>query len=239
MDFLHDYYTKSINIWVGGVLTPATIRWYRAPAGAKYFPLPHSYFSRVWDNNYEGYVAEPGETTRHGRTWDPGRNPGYQGQCYRGDPAWFATGQLPPLNSIQPSACLCQIPPAMGAGGLVLGGSASATNCQLSGRLNTVYIDYLDGSGPVVCFLTTTGAGQPVWVRRTPSFVPQPAVLIRTFAPQVVCITGGKCFLSGQPPFPITFQATGVLLTLYDFNFGKWDFYGDGTFIGTAYTRAP
>jgi hypothetical protein len=128
-DYLHSFYSMPVNLWVGGVLHPTTIRWYRAPAGAKLFPYPNAFYAKsVWDNHDE-IDGEPGELGEP-RTWDPGRNVGYQGQCFLGDPSWFKTGQLPAYVLTQappPSPCLCQIPPAIAAGGLVLGGAAAAS----------------------------------------------------------------------------------------------------------------
>lgn len=123
-DYLHSFYRMPVNLVIGGVPTVATLRWFKAPAGAKRLPFPSAIFSHVWDNNPGESV--PGEIGEVGspRTWDPGNNVGYQGQCYRGDPAWFATGNLPPLASIAPSPCLCVIPPAVGSGTLVMGGAA-------------------------------------------------------------------------------------------------------------------
>lgn len=123
-DYLHSFYTMPINIVIGGVPTRTTIRWFKAPAGAKFLPATWAIFSHVWDNDPgESVAGEIGEVGAP-RVWDPGRNPGYQGQCFRGDSSWFQTGQLPPLNTIRPSACLCQIPSGIGQGGLVLGGAA-------------------------------------------------------------------------------------------------------------------
>lgn len=132
-DYLHSFYRMPMNIVIGGVPTVVTLRWYKAPAGAKPLPFPSFVFSHVWDNNPgESLAGELGEVG-YPRTWDAGTNPGYQGQCYRGNPQWFQTGLLPPLASIAPSPCLCQIPPAQAAGGLVLGGAASATVGSLCG----------------------------------------------------------------------------------------------------------
>jgi len=118
---------------IGGVPTNVTLRWYKAPAGAKFLPFPSAIFSHVWDNTNEADQDLVGEVG-YPRTWDPGDNHGYQGQCYLGDPQWFQTGVLPPLASIAPpSGCLCQIPPEVGTGGLILGGSASLCSLAPSG----------------------------------------------------------------------------------------------------------
>lgn len=149
VDYLHDYYTMPINIVIGGVPTQTTIRWFKAPKGAKYLPFPSAIFSHVWDN--DPGESMPGEIGEVGspRVWDPGRNPGYQGQCYRGDPSWFQTGQLPPLNTIQPSPCLCQIPPAIADGGLLLGGAANV--------LTTLSCPQCPRGAPTRWKLTATG----------------------------------------------------------------------------------
>lgn len=120
---LHSFYRMPAILYVAGVPTRVTLRWYKAPAGAKQLPFPSTIFSHVWDNNPG--ESQPGEIGEVGypRTWDPGDNHGYQGQCYRGDPAWFQTGQLPALP-LPASPCGCQIPPAQAAGGFVLAGSA-------------------------------------------------------------------------------------------------------------------
>lgn len=122
-DILHSFYTMPVNLIIGGVPTVAHVRWYKAPAGAKFLPFPSAIFSHVWDNNPGESV--PGEIGEVGfpRTWDPGRNTGYQGQCFRGQQSWFQTGQLPALP-LPSSPCNCQIPPAAASGGLVLTGSA-------------------------------------------------------------------------------------------------------------------
>ncbi len=127
VDYLHSFYTKSVRIFVGGVPQTIPIRWFRAPAGAKALPIPNTFFSHVWDDHGEAIDGEAGELP-YGRKHDPGRNVGYQGQCYRGDPAWFATGQFPagfPVG-VAPGPCLCQIAPAQAAGGIVLAGAATA-----------------------------------------------------------------------------------------------------------------
>lgn len=122
---LHSFYTMPINIVIGGVPTQTTVRWYKAPAGAKYLGIPTAIFSHVWDNNPGESV--PGEIGELGspRTWDPGRNPGYQGQCFRGDPTWFATGLIPALSTVPPSPCNCRVAPAVGSGGVLLSGAAT------------------------------------------------------------------------------------------------------------------
>lgn len=124
VDYLSSFYEMPCLVSIAGQVVQTTIRWYRAPVGAKPLPFPTTFFSHINDNNPGESI--PGELGEVGfpRTWDAGRNPGYQGQCYRGDPAWFATGQLPTVSSIPTSACLCQIPPAVGNGGVVLGGTA-------------------------------------------------------------------------------------------------------------------
>jgi hypothetical protein len=121
---LHSFYRMPAILYIAGVPTQVTLRWYKAPDGAKQLPFPSAIFSHVWDNNPG--ESQPGEIGEVGfpRTWDPGENHGYQGQCYRGDPSWFATGQLPALP-VAPSPCLCQILPAQAAGGLVLTGAAT------------------------------------------------------------------------------------------------------------------
>jgi hypothetical protein len=127
-DYLHSFYTIPALIYVGGVPTTVHLRWFRAPPGAKLLPVPNAFHaSSVWEND-EGYGGGVGEVYQP-RVEDPGRNVGYQGQCYLGDPSWFATGQLPAyvLTQAPPtSPCLCQIPPAQAAGGLVLTGAAVA-----------------------------------------------------------------------------------------------------------------
>lgn len=126
VDYLHSFYRMPCKLIIGGVPTIVTLRWYKAPAGAQRLPFGSAIFSHVWDNNPGESI--PGEIGEVGapRTWDPGNNVGYQGQCYRGDPTWFQTGQLPALAGIPASPCLCQIPPAFGSGTLMLSGSAVA-----------------------------------------------------------------------------------------------------------------
>lgn len=240
VDFLHSFYSKSVNIWIAGVKTPATIRWYRAPAGAKILPFPHSFFSRVWDNDYEHYLDEPGEATRFGRTWDAGRNPGYQGQCYRGDPEWFQTGQLPPLESIPPSDCLCQLPPLQSTGGIILGGSAlvSSTVCQQQGT-RVVYVDALDGNGPQPWPFRTTIATVRIYAPRAISLQAFPAVGLPSNPLATLCISTGVWFLGGNPPVNPEYIATGALHYLFDAHFAQWDFENDGRFVGNVYTRIP
>jgi len=151
VDMLHSFYTMPIWLYVGGVKQQFTIRWYKAPAGAKPFPYPSAIFSHVWDNNPGESV--PGEVGEIGfpRTWDPGQNNGYQGQCFRGDPLWFQTGQLPALDTITPSPCICQVGPLAASGGIVLSGAAAVWPnglCfhYLAGQPS---LDQLDGAGPV------------------------------------------------------------------------------------------
>jgi len=163
VDLLHSFYTMPINIWIGGTLYPATIRWFKAPANAQRFPLPTVFFSHVDDSIGDAWPGEPGELGSP-RTNDHGANPGYQGQCYIGDPMWFLTGQLPAsvLNPPpQPSPCVCSIPPAIAAGGLVLGGSAnycqlvsSGAGCSLcpGGTQTTWTVTIAGGSGAFAQF---------------------------------------------------------------------------------------
>jgi hypothetical protein len=129
-DYLSSFYTMPCLLTVGGQPVQTTIRWYKAPKGAKILPFPSVFFSHINDADPgESVPGEPGEVG-HPRTWDRGDNPGYQGQCWRGDPAWYASGALPTLNTIPASPCNCRIPPAVAAGGVVLGGAATPISCQ-------------------------------------------------------------------------------------------------------------
>lgn len=178
VDFLHSFYRMPVNLVVGGVPTTATIRWYKAPAGAKYLPFPTTFFSHVWDSDQENFPADPGEVG-YPRTWDPGRNPGYQGQCYIGDPSWFATGHLPALPLPAPGPCVCQIPPAGGAGALVLAGSAQAQHptCQpvFTPAVDVPKLDLGDGLG--LQAMTQVSGVPEAFYRPTPT-LPQPYFVV-------------------------------------------------------------
>lgn len=169
-DVLHTCYTMPINIVVGGVPTVAHIRWYKAPAGAKQLPFASAFFTHVWDNNPGESV--PGEIGEVGypRVFDEGTNPGYQGQCYRGDPSWFGTGQLPALNTITPSPCLCQIPPAIAGGGLVLAGSAAAQYVASCQRGTNIVRTVLIAPSPVLGQFTNLGGDPPVYRLADPTY---------------------------------------------------------------------
>lgn len=150
VDYLHSFYRMPAILIIGGVPTVVTLRWYKAPAGAQRLPFGSAIFSHVWDNNPGESI--PGEIGEVGapRTWDPGNNVGYQGQCYRGDPTWFQTGQLPALAGIPPSPCLCQIVPAVGSGTLVLSGSAI-------GAIATLGCSHCPQGAPRTWFSTAAG----------------------------------------------------------------------------------
>jgi hypothetical protein len=128
MDDLRACYSTKFRVFIDGQERIVPARWFFCAPGAKDFPVPHSFFSRVWDKPWEAYDDEPGEST----IWkglDRGINPGYPGQCVIGDLDWFASGQLPAGIDAPPadSVPACCIPPhATAAGGLQLGGSATA-----------------------------------------------------------------------------------------------------------------
>ena len=171
---LHSYYTMPIILYRGGVPTTYTVRWYKAPVGAKYLAIPSCIFSHVWDNNPGESI--PGEVGEVGapRTWDKGDNRGgYQGQCFRGDPAWFATGKLPGVLPAPDPSCLCSIPPAVASGGMMLGGAATpavGNPCQAwAGR--APQLDQFDGSGAVTMRAAPGGVNFYLPATVNPSYV--------------------------------------------------------------------
>lgn len=171
VDYLHSFYRMPCKLVIGGVPTTVTLRWYKAPAGAQRLPFGSAIFSHVWDNNPGESI--PGEIGEVGapRTWDPGNNVGYQGQCYRGDPTWFQTGQLPALAGIPASPCLCQIPPAFGSGTLVLGGSGVPSDvftCQPKGL--TLHAVLFHPLGPQYAMTANTPGDDSQWYVHDPVY---------------------------------------------------------------------
>lgn len=94
VEYLRTCYSTHFRLWIGGVETIVPARWFFAPKGAKEFAYPNAFVSNVWAKPGEESAPGPGEIDRK-RVWDPGGAAGYQGQCFLGDPEWFATGQLP------------------------------------------------------------------------------------------------------------------------------------------------
>lgn len=237
-DYLHDFYTMPALIYVGGVPTTVHLRWYRAPAGAKILPIPNAiHASSVWEAD-DGYSGQVGELYQP-RAWDPGRNVGYQGQCYLGDPSWFATGQLPAYVLTQappPSACLCKIPPAQASGALVLSGSATASTSICQQGVAPVKVDTLDGTGPH-SWSFQTGIGVFYYYAAGPAIAPRPAVGISGVGQPGACIVVGTLKFSTQPPpGHYVFNQLGACQYLIGPKIGRWDFLNDGSFVGVIYT---
>lgn len=235
-DFLHSFYTMPMNIFIGGVPTVVHVRWYRAPAGARYLPFPSTIFSHVWDNNPgESITGEIGEVGSP-RTWNVGDNPGYQGRCWRGDPAWFASGMLPPLASIAPSPCLCQIPPAVGSGGLVLGGSAVALTavCQQRHGFSTApLVDVFDGFGPRPYPFSRTIGVLKVWTASPIQATSQVGVAYNPASGS--CIQVGHAYETIQFP-NFHFLPSAAIRYLFNSFYARWDYNNDGALLLDVFT---
>ena len=122
MDYLHSFYRRRVRIQIGDEWRWEWIRWFRAAADAKVFPTPHCFFSRTWTNQY----TEPWPTGELDprQVWDRGDNPGYPGQDFLGDPAWFAGSPLPAgvlTDPTPPLPAYCCAPPQMADIGFILG----------------------------------------------------------------------------------------------------------------------
>lgn len=91
-DFMRSCYTRQCNFYTGGGL-PLTIRWYRAPPGAKPLPFPSSFMSLNWTPKpyeYDGI----GEIYTGPPRWSNGATPPTaRGQKPFGNPVFFADGQ--------------------------------------------------------------------------------------------------------------------------------------------------
>lgn len=130
-----------MRVYIGGVEREFPARWYFTAPGAKRFPFPHGAEASVWLKNAEVNQAW-GEVTPYPtdptadaiRGIDRGINPGYPGQCYKGDPQWFVDGMLPAhiLDGPPPpfDPC-CMVGPVVASGGLRLGGSAFHSGTML------------------------------------------------------------------------------------------------------------
>jgi len=126
-DQLRAYYRAPVRVLVGGVPHVFWIRRFKAPAGAKYLPMPEVFFSRV-DTNRDCEPGDPVGELPGKRIWDRGHNYGYLGQSFIGDPKWFETGELPAYVLTDPTPPLpetCCAPPQQGQGGAVGGGTAT------------------------------------------------------------------------------------------------------------------
>lgn len=132
--WLRSCYRFKMRVFVGGVERIFPARWFWCMPGAQVFPGAHGAEASPWLKNYEvnydwGEVT-PYPTDYDGtyiRGLDRGLNPGYPGQCFVGQPGWFIDGRLPAGitdGAPPPYPACCRPAAGVGAGGLVLGGSA-------------------------------------------------------------------------------------------------------------------
>lgn len=132
--FLRSCYSFTMRLYIGGQEQLYPARWYRCAPGAKLAPNPHgaeaSPYLKRWEVNLAWgevtpYPQDP--ASNYFRGLDRGRNPGYAGQCFVGDPQWFQDGRLPAniLDGPTPDWPQCCRPkPGIGSGGVLLGGQA-------------------------------------------------------------------------------------------------------------------
>ena len=126
---------------------PVTIRWYFAPEGAKVFDPPNKFTTNLW----RAIPAQPGPTIPawqmpqlpdkgvgeigHQRLNVRSYNPGYLGQCFTGEAAWYSEGvplevlQHPETRPPWPDCCGGNVPD----GGLELGTSAVEGGVEAGG----------------------------------------------------------------------------------------------------------
>jgi hypothetical protein len=130
VDYLRKCYVARVRPFKGSDQT-AVVRWYWAPEGAPTLG-GNIWRSAAWyvQDRTGQYPPPPpiGEERSDPFRWSPGR----AGQdvalakCIVGDPSWFATGIPPEALAAPPPptpAC-CRVTPALGLGGLLLGGAA-------------------------------------------------------------------------------------------------------------------
>jgi hypothetical protein len=130
-DIMRSAYTRKTEFFTGGE-RPLTIRWYRAPPGAKPLPFPSSFMSLNWWNRpYE--ASGIGEIYTGPPRWSNGRTPPTaRGIAPYGPAEYFANGQ--PYNPDGPvvprdfwglaTACTGSPAPDVAAASAVLGISA-------------------------------------------------------------------------------------------------------------------
>lgn len=138
--YLRSCYGWTMRLYIGGQERHVPARWFFCLPSALEFPFVHGAEASPWLANYEDNPVW-GEITPYPRdpasnlhsTLDRGRNPGYPGLCYVGDPQWFVDGMLPANiedGPIPPFPSCCFPGPVVTSGGLVLGGSAVASGRQ-------------------------------------------------------------------------------------------------------------
>ena len=93
MDFLNRTYVGTVNIAPG---VTATIRWYRAPEGARVLPTSHAFASSVWESDARPYPSDSiGEVDRAFKVWSDGSRPPWDWRTGRETATpleWFRTG---------------------------------------------------------------------------------------------------------------------------------------------------
>lgn len=115
MDYLRGCYRTQVRLFRDSNRT-FEVRWYRAPAGAKYFGY-NRFSSQVWQNQKDYPDPPIGEQWKPLRIYDKGANRGeYLGQCFIGERDWFVNGApisilSQPAPTENAACCRKQTPP--------------------------------------------------------------------------------------------------------------------------------
>jgi len=133
MDYLNRCYFSRVRLFRDSD-QEAVVRWFYAPEGAKLFPEWHLFGSEVW--NVDHTQPDPPIGERRGKKpWSNGVNPGYVGQCFRGERDWYSAG-VPAAALDEPVAPMDPCCRVTRPGGVALdGGAEVAYGTTIAGGL--------------------------------------------------------------------------------------------------------